>query len=301
VAKSIVFEKPRGAYVYCILVDGVERYIGKGRGSRAVQHLWNSASIIRRRDRGEKVRASKFQNFLIAAIGLGGIASISIIIDGLSDEEAYAKEIEEIALRGRDILWNQMPGGRGFTSKKARELWTEEHRLAMSAHSLKHWEDAGRRQRQSEWAKRINETRWAEGSEGRRVQSEKAKARTRTSEGRAMQSRKAKSMWTEEFRLKRSAEVAEQSRQRWANPDERDRAKATVKARWADGDLREVQPAAMKRKWADPEWRSAQIAAFRDPEVRRRNSEAVKARWADPAYRERVLSARAKHFAAKDS
>lgn len=230
-ADGIVFQKPRVAYVYCILVDGVERYIGKGRGNRAIQHIWQCRAAIRRRDRGEKVRVSKFHNLLIVAMRDGAIVGISIIIDDLTDEAAFEREIEEIEKRSKEQLWNQMPGGRGFTSREVAAQWTEERRLAMCAQSRKHWENEGRRQRQSEWAKRINETRWAEGSDGRREQSEKAKARTRTDEGRAKLSRYAKSMWTDEFRSKRSAETTEQCRKRWADPEERDRAKLITKAR----------------------------------------------------------------------
>ena len=102
-----------GAYVYAVIVDGVRRYIGKGRGRRSLMHMKEVRSITRRRAAGEIVRTTIFYNRLAKAWRSGSQIEIEIIVDGLSDREAFDREIVEIAQVPKEQLWNMLPGGRG--------------------------------------------------------------------------------------------------------------------------------------------------------------------------------------------
>jgi hypothetical protein len=110
------------SYVYAILVDGVNRYIGKGTGKRVKDHMWQVRSVARRRAAGEVVKTQYLYNRL-ASVWLKGCEIEEVILfDGLSDEEAFALETQLIS-KQRKQLWNMASGGRGLTSEVAKAVW----------------------------------------------------------------------------------------------------------------------------------------------------------------------------------
>jgi hypothetical protein len=120
-------------YVYAILVDGVVRYIGKGRGARAEYHVKAARCINAKRARGEKVKAFKFHNRLAKALRSGASVTHRILKHFATDEAAFAYEVKQIAKRRG--LWNTLEGGNGNTSEYARILaikfWSKDRLLRM--------------------------------------------------------------------------------------------------------------------------------------------------------------------------
>lgn len=112
------------AYVYAILVDGVVRYIGKGRNGRLRDHLWYARRLNDFRATGAKVRATHFYNRLAKALRDRCSIEERVLISGLSDAEAFKLERKEIAeCKHSDELWNMTAGGDGFTSEDFKALW----------------------------------------------------------------------------------------------------------------------------------------------------------------------------------
>jgi hypothetical protein len=140
------------AYVYAIVVDDVIRYIGKGSGTRARQHMRIVRSIARRRAAGETVRASYFYNRLTKAWRAGADIVEIVIADDLTHEQAYAREIAEIAAYPKEQLWNYWGGGEG--SSKGY-LKPPEQRQKITDSNRKSWTDPSLVAQQSERMKVI--------------------------------------------------------------------------------------------------------------------------------------------------
>jgi hypothetical protein len=83
-------------YVYCIYVDNVPVYIGKGKGSRMHHHLRNFAL---HNTAVNKVLKDK----LNSAVNKNQIKDVKIIRENLSNEEALHEESNLISLYGRKI------------------------------------------------------------------------------------------------------------------------------------------------------------------------------------------------------
>ena len=100
---------PTGYYVYTISVDGVLRYIGKGKGPRLYSHM---REVRYRLNRFFKLRniGSRFQQNLTRAVLSGAKVVEQILVDDLTEKEAYKLEYEklrEYVYAGkRDQLWN---------------------------------------------------------------------------------------------------------------------------------------------------------------------------------------------------
>jgi hypothetical protein len=98
-------------YIYAIYVDGVVRYIGKGRNGRMHFHVIEARRINSRRARGANTdrTSTKFYRKLAEAMRHGAIITEEIMLDGLTNQGAYRIEkhkIEELHKQKRDQLWN---------------------------------------------------------------------------------------------------------------------------------------------------------------------------------------------------
>lgn len=104
-------------YVYAYVIDNVVRYIGKGSGYRAAQHMAIVRRIARQRASGQKVKAEYFHNKLCKEWKRGAVIQSVKIAAGLSEPEAYARERLEINAAPKGQLWNRWVGGLGsFTA-----------------------------------------------------------------------------------------------------------------------------------------------------------------------------------------
>lgn len=126
------------AYVYVIVVDGIVRYVGKGSTTRVRAHMRIVKSIARRRAAGENVRASYFYNRLTKAWLMGAEIQESIIIDQLTDHEAFQREIAEIAAAPQGQLWNYWRGGEGGSKGV---LKSPEQRAKIAETNRQTWRD----------------------------------------------------------------------------------------------------------------------------------------------------------------
>ncbi len=131
------------SYVYTVLVDGVVRYIGKGSGNRVRRHLQIAKRLIKARASGRKLKAAYFHNKLAKAVLAGSFVVTSILVSGMSEQDAYDREAAEIESAPSGQLWNRWSfgGGRRFPSDEFRAAQSERQkkRFAAGAEDLKAW------------------------------------------------------------------------------------------------------------------------------------------------------------------
>jgi hypothetical protein len=117
-----------GCYVYGYRdAHGILRYIGKGSGSRCTEHI----SLAKALNDGRRLgRASHFTRWLANCLREGKAFSCEKLLEGLTDEQAFAAEIELIAthkrLREGGTLYNTLEGGEGFTREDAKLISSSE-------------------------------------------------------------------------------------------------------------------------------------------------------------------------------
>ena len=132
------------AYVYAIIVDGVTRYIGKGRGGRIKDHL----RIARGLNNGRAYPALRVHRRLAKAIRDGSSVVVKKVLVNLADDEAFELERRAIEYADRGNLWNVADGGVGMTSDHMRSVWLRAgHRDRMSAIMARRWADPMQRER----------------------------------------------------------------------------------------------------------------------------------------------------------
>jgi hypothetical protein len=245
-------------------------YVGKGSGDRVYDH----DSEARGGHQCHKCR-------IIRKIWRqGGEVQRYIVFTTDDEAEAYAYEVETIALYGISTLANHSTGGKGGATGTIRSLET---RAKMKIASKARMADPDVR------------TRMMQGN----------KAAHSTPEARAQQAAINRETWADlDIRARRiaglkaasaapeaRARYAEINRRRWADPEAHARQRAKTNAAWADPNYRALQ----ETKQRDPDVRARHSAATRaalaDPDVRARQRAGNKRRWADPDYRERRQAA----------
>ena len=135
-SKSGPFFEDKCYYVYEIIVDGLVKYVGKGRGRRANRHI-GMAIAVTKNDKHRYAR-SKFYRNLGAAIQAGQTVETRFVANGLSSNEALDKEVDQIALYGLKNLWNNSPGGEpgvGSWEAKAKAKYRWKDPESRKAHS----------------------------------------------------------------------------------------------------------------------------------------------------------------------
>lgn len=156
------------AYVYSISIDGVVRYIGKGRGRRAGSHVKLATQINLRRADGEIIRTTRFYNALAKALANEAPVSGEIIEHGLSDEDAFRLEVQLIANAPDGQLYNSAEGGRGLTAKVAKQIWNDpsyrevQRTIGQKARLAGLWAKPGFRERKIEFSKNNMARLWAD-------------------------------------------------------------------------------------------------------------------------------------------
>ena len=97
------------AYVYAILIDGMVRYIGKGRNGRMYSHLIDAKRSAIRCGRSTKHLTPRLHRRLVEAVRSSADIKEKIIVAGLTDRQAYRLEnrlIAEFHKLWTDQLWN---------------------------------------------------------------------------------------------------------------------------------------------------------------------------------------------------
>jgi hypothetical protein len=267
------------AYVYAIVVDGVVRYVGKGRRYRAVEHLRIANDLNARRANGEKIKARHFYNKLAKAIRSDSVVEVRVILSGLSDDDAYDREITEIASYPAGQLWNKQAGGSGGDPEFLRQVWRMPGvrekiiRTRLITHRTEEFREQQRRDAKEYWD---------------------------DPEFHAKQVAREKAMWADP--VKRAERIAILKRV-WADPEKSARKSVLVKSQWTP-ERRAAMAENRRKAWADPEFKKRageSIRKSRTPDVRKILRQKATMRWANPEFRARVMSAMRKSPSKNDA
>ena len=217
-------------------------YVGKGTGDRDLSH-WSRGS-----------HNKPFQDFIAHLKARGLVAPCERVFETEIEAEAFAKEIELIALYGRrntktGTLFNLTDGGEGATGA----IRSEEEKEHLRGESLDKW------QRPEYRAKVIAAQKAVQG----------------TPEARAMKSENSAEAWANpEVRekrqtgIKRSRSTAEsraktstQAKAQWSDPEYAARQTVNNQEIANRAEVKAAKAAASKALWADPEWKAKMLAA----------------------------------------
>lgn len=100
---------PHRCYVYQIIVDGVIRYIGKGKNGRVYAHLIDATRTANTRGINLDTVGPFFRQQLVRAVKRGSVIKEKIVSADLTDKEAYQLEYEMIGKLHKNRagqLWN---------------------------------------------------------------------------------------------------------------------------------------------------------------------------------------------------
>ena len=217
-------------------------YVGKGAGDRDLSH-WSRGS-----------HNKPFQDFISHLKQRGLVATCERVFKTEIEAEAFAKEIELIALYGRrnigtGTLFNLTDGGEGASGA----VKTEAHKTTDKYNSIKNWADPEYR------AKVIAAQKAVQGTpEARAMKSEnsaEAWANPEVREKRQTGIRRSRS--TAESRAKTST----QAKAQWGDPEYAARQTANNQEIANRAEVKAAKAAASKALWADPEWKAKMLAA----------------------------------------
>ena len=223
-------------------------YVGKGTGDRDLSH-WSRGS-----------HNKPFQDFISHLKLRQHIAVCERVLETEVEDEAFAKEIELIALYGRrnlgtGTLFNLTDGGEGGSGA----VRSDADKRVTQFHAAKNWKDP------------IYQEKVAAGQ--RRVQG--------TPEARAKKSKASTEAWAKpEVRQKRQGGIANAR----STDESKAKTSAQAKAQWNDPEYAAMQTANNK-----------EIA--NRAEVKAAKATAAKALWADPVWKAKMLAARKKKVA----
>jgi hypothetical protein len=217
-------------------------YVGKGTGDRDLSH-WSRGS-----------HNKPFQDFISHLKQRGLVAVCERVFETEVEAEAFAKEIEPIALYGRrntgtGTLFNLTDGGEGASGA----IRSEAEKAHLRGESLDKW------QRPEYRAKVVEAQKAVQG----------------TPEARAMKSENSAEAWADpEVRqkrqtgIKRSRNTAEskaktsaQAKAQWSDPDYAAKQTANNQEIANRAEVKAAKAAAAKALWADPEWKAKMMAS----------------------------------------
>ena len=122
----------RSAYVYAVLVDGVVRYVGRGRNGRMNTHLIEAKRSAARCAPDTSGLYPRMHRKLVEAVRAGSQVTESVIVSGLTDKAAYRLEswiIGEFHKYRAGQLWNTIDE-RFMDSRSLPDEWDDpEHPL----------------------------------------------------------------------------------------------------------------------------------------------------------------------------
>lgn len=238
-ANHLIHDKLIGAYVYAIVVDGVDCYIGKGRRTRAPSHIQRANGINKRLAAGQPQKERPFHLWLAEAVRDGREVAYRVIANGLDDASAFEIEAKEVAAAEPGQLWNVVPGGAKPGGEFHRALWQKpEFRDRMVKARQKTASDPAWRQKLRENAL----AQWADPEKKLRHYEQHRK------------------LWDDPVAAEERRELL---RKVWADPEKSKRKSALVKSQWTP-ERKAAMAENRRRAWADPEFKAraaANIAA----------------------------------------
>jgi hypothetical protein len=217
-------------------------YVGKGTGDRDLSH-WSKGS-----------HNKPFQDFISHLKQRGFVAPCQRVLETENEAEAFAKEVELIALYGRrntntGTLFNLTDGGEGV----AGMVKTLEQKAIDGKFSKEHWQDP-------EYREKVVAAQ---------------KAAQSTPEARAMKSENSAEAWANpDVREKRQtgikrarssaeskAKTSAQAKAQWSDPEYAAKQTANNQEIANRAEVKAAKAAAAKALWADPEWKAKMLAA----------------------------------------
>lgn len=247
--KTETTTQARAAYVYAILVDGVVRYIGKGRGRRIAEHV----NIIRRlrdgRDGGPKCQV--VHRRAASAVRSGASVRAMKMVEGLDDESAYLIERDLIGTYPEGHLWNVSDGGEGCSSSDAVRRWADPSYREKQLASARSPETVRRKSEAQRVSQNIPEVR-------ERVRAAQREAFARPACRARLVARTKRNWESQEYR---DSVVAGRKAQ-WTQ-EARAKQSATHAAKWTP-EHRAQRSADYKIKFQNPEWKARWLARQRE-------------------------------------
>jgi hypothetical protein len=217
-------------------------YVGKGTGDRDISH-WSKGS-----------HNKPFQDFISHLKQRGLVAPCERVFETEVEAEAFAKEIELIALYGRrntgtGTLFNLTDGGEGGSGT----VKTAAHKEVDKYNSIKNWADPEYRAKVTEAQKAAQST-----PEARAIKSENSAEAWANPEVREKRQTGIKrSRNTAESKAKTSA----QAKAQWSDPEYAAKQTANNQEIANRAEVKAAKAAAAKALWADPEWKAKMMAA----------------------------------------
>ena len=217
-------------------------YVGKGAGDRDLSH-WSRGS-----------HNKPLQDFLSHLRALKLQPTVSRVLVTEDEAEAFAKEIELIALYGRrnlklGTLFNLTDGGEGGSGA----VRSDADKGVTKFHATKNCKGPVYQAKVAEGQRRVQST--PEARAAKSVASTEAWATPETREKRQTGIRRARS--TEESKAKTSV----QAKAQWADPDYAAKQTANNQEIANRAEVKAAKSAAAKALWADPVWRAKMKAA----------------------------------------
>jgi len=217
-------------------------YVGKGTGDRDLSH-WSRGS-----------HNKPFQDFIAHLKVRGLVAPCERVFETAVEAEAFAKEIELIALYGRrntstGTLFNLTDGGEGASGA----VKTEAHKSVDKYNSIKNWADPAYRAKVVAAQKAVQGT--PEARAHKSVASAEAWAAPETRQKRQQGIKQARS--TDASKAKTSA----QAKAQWSDPEYAAKQTANNQEIANRAEVKAAKAAAAKALWADPEWKAKMMAS----------------------------------------
>lgn len=217
-------------------------YVGKGTGDRDLSH-WSRGS-----------HNKPFQDFISHLKQRSLVAPCQRVFETASETEAFAKEIELIALYGRrnlktGTLFNLTDGGEGGSGT----VKTDAHKAVDKYNSIKNWNDPTYRAKVAEGQRRVQGT-----PEARAAKSENSTEAWANPEVRIKRQKGiARARSTDTSKAKTSA----QAKAQWSNPEYAAKQTANNQEIANRVEVKAAKAAAAKALWADPVWKAKMLAA----------------------------------------
>jgi hypothetical protein len=217
-------------------------YIGKGTGNRDISH-WSKGS-----------HNKPFQDFISHLKLRGYVALCTHEIETEDEAEAFAKEIELIALYGRrnlntGTLFNLTNGGEGGSGT----VKTDAHKETDKYNSIQNWKKPEYQKKVADGQRLVQGTPEARAMKA--TNSTEAWANPETREKRQTGIKRARN--TAASKAKTSAQATAQ----WSDPEYAAKQTANNKEIANRAEVKAAKAAAAKALWADPVWKAKMLAA----------------------------------------
>jgi len=217
-------------------------YVGKGAGDRDLSH-WSRGS-----------HNKPFQDFISHLKQRGLVATCQRVFETEDEAEAFAKEIELIALYGRrnlktGTLFNLTDGGEGGSGT----IKTAAHKAVDKYNSIKNWKDPAYQEKVAAGQRRVQGT--PEARSKKSVSSTEAWADPATRTKRQTGIKRARNTAASKTK------TSKQAKAQWGNPEYAAMQTTNNKEIANRAEVKAAKSAATKALWADPVWKEKMLAA----------------------------------------